>query len=316
MYQQAAAPEFIPTQVVARKRSTWLAILAGTGRILTSNYKAAIGALILLGFIILAIFAPMIAPYAPDNNNFLPSAPPSHAHLLGTTSYGQDILSQLIYGTRESLLLALIAGFVATVLSVIIGISAAYLGGLWDHGLSLVTDVFLVVPQLPLMIVIATYAKGGGFWVLVSVIAITGWSWGARQLRPQALSLRNRDFLESARVRGERSAYIILFEVLPTMTSLIVATFLGAAIYAVLAAAGLQFIGLGKAEDLSWGTMLYWGENNEAMMTGSALWILAPGACIALLGAAFTLLNYAFDEIGNPALRAGRRKRGRNSAAA
>jgi peptide/nickel transport system permease protein len=135
-------------------------------------------------------------------------------------------------------------------------------------------------------------------------------------LRPQALSLRNRDFLESARVRGERSAYIILFEVLPTMTSLIVATFLGAAIYAVLAAAGLQFIGLGKAEDLSWGTMLYWGENNEAMMTGSPLWILAPGACIALLGAAFTLLNYAFDEIGNPALRAGRRKRGPRNAAA
>jgi len=145
--------------------------------------------------------------------------------------------------------------------------------------------------------------------VLIAVIVITGWSYGARQLRAQALSLRNREFLEAARVRGERNIYIIVFEVLPNMTSLIVAIFLGAALYAVLAAAGLQFIGLGDTNDLSWGTMLYWAEHNGALLAGSPLWVLAPGVCIAALGAAFALLNYAFDEISNPALRPVRRKR-------
>ena len=110
-------------------------------------------------------------------------------------------------------------------------------------------------------------------------------------------------------MRGENSAYIILFEVLPNMVSLIVAIFLGAALYAILAAAGLQFIGLGNPNDMSWGTMLYWGENNEALMTGSPLWIVAPGTCIALLGAAVAFINYAVDELANPALRGARRKR-------
>jgi peptide/nickel transport system permease protein len=159
------------------------------------------------------------------------------------------------------------------------------------------------------MIVVATYAKSGGVLVLIAVIVITGWSYGARQLRSQALSLRNREFLEAARARGERNLYIIVFEVLPNMTSLIVAIFLGAALYAVLAAAGLQFIGLGDANDLSWGTMLHWAQNNGALLAGSPLWVLAPGFCIATLGAGFALLNYAFDEIGNPALRPVRARR-------
>jgi oligopeptide/dipeptide ABC transporter ATP-binding protein len=135
------------------------------------------------------------------------------------------------------------------------------------------------------------------------VLGVLGWSYGARQLRSQTLSLRRRDFLESARVRGERKSYVILFEILPTMTSLIVATFLGAAIYAVLTAAGLQFIGLGDPNSQSWGTMLYWAQNNEALFAGMIWWAIAPGLCIALLGAAFALLNYAFDEISSPALR-------------
>jgi peptide/nickel transport system permease protein len=192
--------------------------------------------------------------------------------------------------------------------SVLVGVTAAYLGGLWDHVLNLFTDVFLVIPTLPLMIVIAAYASNRGVAVLIAVIVVTGWSYGARQLRSQALALRNREFLEAARVRGERSLYIIAFEVLPNMTSLIVAIFLGAAVYAVLAAAVLQFIGLGDSSDLSWGTMLYWAEHNGALLAGSPQWVLAPGLCIALLGGAFALINYAFDEIANPALRPLRKK--------
>ncbi len=268
-----------------------------------SNRKALVGTALLGLFVVVAIFAPLLAPYDPHAQIFDQTLPPSLAHWLGTTGNGQDIFSQLIWGTRESLGIAIIAGLTATVLSLLVGVSAAYLGGLADHVLNLITDVFLVIPTLPLMIVIAAYARGGGFLVLILVIVITGWSYGARQLRSQALSLRHREFLDAARVRGERSFYIIGFEILPMMTSLIVANFLGAALYAVLAAAGLQFLGLGNPSDMSWGTMLFWAENNGALNAGSPLWAIMPGLCIALLGGAFALLNYAFDEISNPALR-------------
>jgi peptide/nickel transport system permease protein len=256
-----------------------------------------------------ALPAPVIAPYPPQADLFGQILPPSAQHLLGTTGNGQDIFSQLLWGTRQSLVIAILAGAAATVISVIVGVTAAYLGGIPDHVLNLFTDVFLVIPTLPLMIVIAAYARSGGVFVIILVIVITGWSYGARQLRSQALSLRKREFLEAARVRGERNVYIILAEILPNMTSLIVANFLGAAVYAVLAAAGLQFLGLGDPNDLSWGTMLFWAENNGALLAGSPWWAIAPGLCIALLGGAFALVNYAFDEIGNPALRPVRRRR-------
>lgn len=300
----------------SKRRAGWLGALGRMASVVITNRKAALGVLILAIFIAMAIFAPLLAPYNPRSTDFLPSAPPSHDHLLGTTSYGQDILSQLVWGARETLLIGGIAGLVATILAVLVGVSAAYLGGVADHVLSVFVDIFLVIPALPLMIIIAAYAKGGGMWVLIGVIVITGWSFGARQIRPQALSLRNRDFLEAARVRGENSAFIILFELLPNMISLTVAIFLGAALYAILAAAGLQFIGLGNPDEISWGTMLYWGENNEALMTGTAYWIIAPGACIALLGASVALVNYAVDELANPALRIRRRKRGRRTTGA
>src|SRR6185312_2316703 len=215
--------------------------------------------------------------------------------------------SLLIYGARQSLQIAVIAGFFATVLSVLIGVSAAYLGGVVDDVLSLLTNVVLIIPSFPLIVILAKYA-GQSNTVLIIVLVVTGWSYGANQMRAQALSLRNREFLESARVRGERRSYIIVFEMLPTMSSLIVANFLGAALYSVGAAAGLQFLGLGDTSHDSWGLMLYWAHSQEALQTGSPWWALAPGLAIALLGASFALMNYAFDEIGNPALRPVRRK--------
>jgi peptide/nickel transport system permease protein len=296
------------TRAVAPPEQPRARVLGNLARALLSNRKAMGGGLLLLFFLMVALLAPMVAPYPPQAILFDPILPVSPQHLLGTTGNGQDIFSQLLWGTRESLAIAVIAGLAATVISVLVGVSAAYLGGLSDHVLDLFTDVFLVIPTLPLMIVIAAYAKNGGVLVLIAVIVITGWSYGARQLRAQALSLRNREFLEAARVRGERNLYIIVAEILPNMTSLIVANFLGAALYAVLAAAGLQFIGLGDPNDLSWGTMLYWAENNGALLAGEPLWAIAPGLCIALLGGAFALLNYAFDEIGNPALRPVRKR--------
>jgi len=214
----------------------------------------------------------------------------------------------LVYGTRQSLLIALVAGFFATVLSVLIGVSAAYLGGIADDLLSLVTNVFLILPTFPLIIILSEYAGNGNLTVVLIVLVATGWSYGANQLRAQTLSLRNREFLEAARVRGERRSYIIVFEVLPTMTSLIVANFLGAALYSVLTAAGLQFLGLGDNNSISWGWMLHWAQSQSALQSGIPLWEIAPGVCVALLGVSFALLNYAFDEISNPALRPMRRR--------
>jgi peptide/nickel transport system permease protein len=275
---------------------------------LRSSKKAIVGSGILLVFTFLSLFPGLIAHDNPSAETYLPSLGTSSAHLLGTTSYGQDIYAQVIYGTRVSLLIAIVAGLLTTALSVVIGVSAAYLGGFADGVLSTFTDIFLVLPAFPLMIVIAAYSKNGGFTIIIAVLVVTGWSYGARQLRSQALSLRNRDFLLAAQLRGERKWRIIVTEILPNMTSLIVASFLGAAVYAVLAAAGLQFIGLGSVNTDSWGTMLYWAQNNDALLTGSPLWAIVPGLGIGLMGGAFALLNYAFDEVNNPALRPVRRK--------
>jgi peptide/nickel transport system permease protein len=305
---QLASPPVGPAPLVAEiKEGRWRDIW----RAISRNRKAVAGALLLLVFVVLAIFPGQIAPYDGQAEIFTPALGPSRHHLLGTTAYGQDIFSQVIWGTRLSLVIALAVGALATVLAVLVGVSAGYLGGASDGFLSLVTDVILVLPIFPLIIVIAAYEKNAGLLTLVVVLGVLGWSYGARQLRSQTLSLRRRDFLESARVRGERNSYVILFEILPMMTSLIVATFLGAAIYAVLTAAGLQFIGLGDPNSQSWGTMLYWAQNNEALFAGMPLWAIAPGLCIALLGAAFALLNYAFDEISSPALRVRRLERSR-----
>jgi peptide/nickel transport system permease protein len=279
-------------------------------RAIGGNRKALAGLVLLLIFVFLALFPGTVAHDNPSAEIYARSGAPSVSHLLGTTAYGQDIFSQWVFSTRESLFIAIVAGGLATVLSVLIGVTAAYRGGAADGVLSLFTDVFLVIPAFPLVVVIAAYSKNGGNAIIIAVLVVTGWSYGARQLRSQALSLRRRDFLIAARVRGERTWRIIVFEILPTMTSLIVANFLGAALYAILAAAALQFIGLGNPDSMSWGTMLYWAENNEALQAGTPLWALAPGIGIALLGAAFSLLNYAFDEIANPALRPVRRRRG------
>jgi peptide/nickel transport system permease protein len=294
------------TEPLARRRR------GGPFRSVLRNPKALVGLVLFVIFVILAA-VPHLFTSVDDPNKlaFAPALPPSGDHLLGTTALGQDIWAQLVYGTRQSLVIALVAGFFATVLAVLVGVSAAYLGGVADEILSMITNIFLIIPTFPLIIILATYAGKGTLSVVLVVLVVTGWSYGANQLRAQAMSLRNREFLESARVRGERRSYIIFAEVLPTMTSLIVANFLGAALYSVLTAAGLQFLGLGDPNSISWGTMLYWSQNQQALQSGMPLWSIAPGLCVALLGVSFALLNYAFDEISNPALRPVRRRRAR-----
>ena len=300
-----------------RRQSTFPAAshaLARMGRAVRSNRKATVGTVLLALFILVALFPGVIAHDNPSLDAYKPHLGVSTAHLLGTTAYGQDMFAQLVWGTRNVMIIAFTVGLATTGIAVLVGVAGAYLGGLWDSSLGVLTDVLLVIPLFPLLIVIAAYAHGGGTLLLIVVITVTSWSYTARQLRAQALTLRSRDFLQAARVRGERRLYIIVMEVIPTMTSLIVASFLTNALYAILFASSLQFIGLGDPDTVSWGTMLYWAQNNAALQTGQPLWAIAPGACIAVLGAAFALLNYAFDEIGNPALRPVRRSKRVRSA--
>jgi peptide/nickel transport system permease protein len=272
-------------------------------RAVRRNRKATAGAVLLFFFCFLGLFPGLIAHDDPTAEIYGRSMGISGAHLLGTTAYGQDIFAQVVWGTRQVMIIAFGAGLAATAIAAIIGVTAAYVGGATDGVLNLITDVLLVIPLFPLLIVIAAYVQSSGTLVLITVLTLTGWSYTARQLRSQALSVRHRDFLEAAKVRGERAVYIVCVEILPTMTSLLVAAFLTNALYAVLFASSLQFIGLGDPNATSWGTMLYWAQNNEALQTGQYMWAVAPGVCIAALGTAFALLNYAFDEIGNPALR-------------
>ncbi|MBW4024054.1 MAG: ABC transporter permease [Proteobacteria bacterium] len=287
---------------------------AGTlGRAILSNRKALAGAILLGICIVMAIIPGVIAPGDPNAEAFMPGQGPSTANWLGTTSYGQDIFAQFIWGARASLVIAVAAGLLSTMISALIGVGAGYLGGTTDSLLSLITDVFLVIPAFPLVVIIAAYSKTGGNTMIIAVLVATGWSYGARQLRAQVLSLRHREFLTAARLRGERSWRIIIAEILPNMTSLLVANFLGASVYAILTAAGLQFLGLGNVNTPSWGTMLYWAQNNEALQAGIPLWAIAPGVGIATLGGAFALLNYAFDEISNPVLRPVRKRRARRT---
>jgi len=272
-------------------------------RAIRRNGKATTGAILLAVFVVLALFPGLFAHDDPNAEIYPRNLGPSAQHLFGTTGLGQDLYAQAVYGTRQVLLIAFGAGLFTTLIAAAVGVAAAYLGGAWDGTLNLLTDVLLVIPLFPLLIVIAAYVHNSGTVVLIAVLTFTGWSYTARQLRSQALSLRNRDFLAAAKARGERATYIIAVEILPTMSSLLVAAFLTNALYAVLFASSLQFIGLGDPNTNSWGTMLYWAQNNEALQAGYYLQALVPGAAIALLGAAFALLNYAFDEITNPTLR-------------
>jgi peptide/nickel transport system permease protein len=277
-------------------------------RAITTNRKATFGTALLGFFCLIGAFPQVIAKDNPNAEIYPRLLGVSSRHLFGTTSLGQDMFAQVVWGARPVLLIAFGVGLGATGIAVLIGVAAAFLGGTWDSALSLLTDVLLVIPLFPLLIIIGSYLHGAGTGVMIAVITFTGWSYTARQLRSQALSLNGRDFITAARVRGERRIYIIVVEIIPTMTSLIVASFLTNALYAVLFSSSLQFIGLGNPAVTSWGTMLYWAEQQEAFQV-APLWIIAPGLCIVALGTAFALINYAFDEIGNPALRPLRRRR-------
>ncbi len=265
--------------------------------------------LIILGFFgLLMIFGPYLAPYSPDNTSFAPLLTPSAHHWFGTTSLGQDIFSQTLVGARATMVVALVAGLAATMLSMIVGISAGYIGGITDDGLSLTSNVFLALPGLPLLIVIDSYLpvnSRSNSLVIGLIIALTGWAWGARVLRAQTMSLRNRDFVESARIIGEKRIRIMLSEVAPNLLPILASSFLFTILYSIGAYVTLAYIGLTSTSVWNWGTMLFWAQANNAPLSGEWYWFVPPGICIALVGTSLALLNFGIDEFINPRLRAG-----------
>ena len=274
-----------------------------------SNTKARIGIIILAVFVLIAIAAPLLAPYGASQNGFARSADATAAHWMGTTAAGEDVLSQIIYGARISVMVGAVAGILSTLVAVAIGLSWGYVRGWIAEVIGFIVNLFLVIPGLPLMIVIAAYLQNGGIAVIIAVIVVTGWAWGARVLRSQTQSLRGRDFVTAAQFSGEGATRIVFREILPNMTSLIVGSFFGAATSAILAEAGLEFLGLGDSSIVSWGTILYWAQNSNALLTGQWILLFAPGLCIALLAMSLTLINFGVDAVSNPRLRDGARPR-------
>ena len=213
------------------------------------------------------------------------------------------MLSQLLVGIRLTLELALSVGVIATALSIVVGVSAAFLGGAWDEVLSLATNVFLVIPALPLLIILLGYLPQKGQLATIVVLSGLGWPWGARLIRAQTLAIRSRDFVAASRETGEPTWRILAAEIVPNEVSLIAASFVNTVLYAIGASVALAFIGLADLTSWSLGSMLYWAQSQQALPLGAWWWFVPPGLAVALVGTALVLLNTGIDELGNPRLR-------------
>jgi peptide/nickel transport system permease protein len=287
-----------------------LPVLGGIWRAITINRKVAAGSAILLFFIAVALLGPYIITQDPLRYTLNLMAPPSAAHLLGTNQGGQDLFSQLVIGTRSTLFWSLVSGVLVMLIAIAVGLVGGYFGGVVDDFLSLVTNVFLVIPSFPLAIVAAEFFSRTTLTIAI-IVALTNWPWSARVFRSQTLSLRSREFITAARANGESTWRIIFCDIFPNQTSIVAAAFITTTIQVLLAVAGLEFLGFGDSGVVSWGTMLYEAYTGSALFRGAWWWFAPPGVCIALLGSGLALLNFGVDELADPRLRGLRRWRKR-----
>jgi peptide/nickel transport system permease protein len=268
-----------------------------------ANAKAAFGLSVLGIYVLFAIIGPWVAPYDPSDRSKDLLQAPSARHWLGTTHLGQDILSQLLVGTRGVMFVGFLAGVVATVLSVGVGVTSGYLGGARGESLSALANVILVIPGLPLIIIITSSVPHAGDWLVAMVIGFTSFAWGARVLRAQTLSLRRRDYVEAARASGESTWRVIVFEIMPNLTAVIASGFVSTVIFAVMTEITLAFIGIADVSTWNWGTILFWAQSQQALAQGAWWWFVPAGLAIALLGTALALINFGIDEFVSPRLR-------------
>lgn len=270
---------------------------------LLGNRKAVIGAIILMLIIIAALAAPLLTEYAPTARVGRPHQPPSPDHWLGTTRVGRDVFTQLVYGARTSLAVGFGAGLMITVIGTMLGIIAGYKGGVVDEIINFFTNMVLVVPNLPLLLVLAAFIGQASPLVIAIILGLTSWAWGVRVTRAETLSIRQKDFVKSAEMLGEPSWRIMAFEIFPNLISIVGINFIGSVIFAVITEATLEFLGLGDPNTVSWGIMLYNAQNASALSVGAWWDLLSPCIALALLGLGLALINFAIDEIANPRLR-------------
>jgi peptide/nickel transport system permease protein len=275
--------------------------------------KLIVGLSITVAIALFGLVAPLLVgdPRAVSNIGL---APPSGEHLLGTTQTGQDVFAQLAYATRGSLTIGVLVGAMSLLLSAFFGIVGAYLGGFTDELFSLFTNIVLVIPGLPLMIVIGSYVEHKSTLLVSMVLAVTSWAAAARVLRAQTLSLRARDYVLASRVAGEKTWRVICVEILPNLLPVMSSGFVFSIIFAILGEAGLSFIGIGATGSLTWGTMLAGAQNGQALLLGGWWWFVPPGLAIAVLGAGLSLINFSIDEVINPKLRTEHIRRVRKEA--
>jgi peptide/nickel transport system permease protein len=273
--------------------------------VLTRSKWVTAGIVIFVIYVIMAIIGPMLAPFSPSAQDYSAILqPPTAAHWLGTTQTGQDVLSQLLVGFGPTLEIGFMAGVIATALSIIIGVSAGYYAGSAGESLSLLSNVFLVIPQLPLLIVISSLDSKASLWVYAVVLALLGWAWGARVLRAQTIALANQDFVLAARASGESAWRIIIYEILPNEVPILATSFVFTVLGAIGSYIALAFVGLVNINTWNWGTMLFYSQSNQAINDGAWWWYVPPGVAVAIILLALIMLNFGIDEFINPRLRA------------
>jgi peptide/nickel transport system permease protein len=302
---QPTVPEHaaVPLSTVAPRRHGRLH-LPGWLVLLLQNRKSRFG-MTLVGFVIIvAVIAPWISVRnATDFNLLAARQAPSWNHLFGTTDQGSDVFSQVVLGARRSLILGAAAALLATALAATLGILAAYSGGILDEIINFLTNIFLVVPTIPLLIVISAYLKSRGMMTMILVLGLTLWAFEARILRGQALTLRNRDFVQAAKVAGESTWRVVFGEIMPNMISRIAAAFVLVFYIALLVDAGLEFLGLGDTTHVSWGMTLYWAQTNSTVLQGEWWPFLFPGLALVITVVGLVFLLAGIDEVSNPRLR-------------
>jgi peptide/nickel transport system permease protein len=272
-----------------------------------------IGLIIIGAIVCIALFAPYIAPYYWRNPSGTPIIldqllqPPSPEHILGTNHRGEDIFSRIIYGSQISLLIGFAASLVAVFLGTSVGLISGYYGGVIDVVLMRITDVFLCLPTLPLMLIFLMIF-GQGLQNVIIVIAILGWTGTARMVRSEALSLRERPLTEAAHALGASDGYILFHHILPNTLPLILANMILGVVNAILSEAGIAFLGFVDIHGQpSWGIILHWAWKNAALLANKWWWFIPPGVLIMLTTLGFVFVSHTADKVVNPRLR-GRRK--------
>lgn len=278
-----------------------------TIKYLKTSRKAVVGFIILFLVIFMTMAAPLFVSHHPlTRYEARYQEAPSKEHVLGTTQLGRDVFAQTLYGGRKSIMVGFLSAVVAVSLSLFFGISAGYFGGAYDSVVSTFINVIMVIPNIVLLLIVASLLGGISPLIICLIIGFTSWPWNARVLRAQTMSIRNREFVYSAETLGESKIRILFIEIMPGMLSMISSAFVSTLIYAIMAHATLEFIGFGDPLSITWGTMLYNAQTSGAMLSGAWWEVLGPVVGLVILGIALTLINFSIDEISNPKLSAGR----------